>query len=132
MKKIILLTSTLFAINGYAQNYAAGIVLGAPTGLSGKMKINDINFLSLGLSGNYSYLNYNWKSKEGIGVENTTVYYGPGVVTKKSFGARGTLGLEYDIPKSQFHGFGEASVDLYFSDDFDTSAVAAIGARYTF
>lgn len=130
--KMIMLFLLVVPKLALANKYALGVMIGAPTGLSGTYDLSENNFLQMGVSGDYSYFDYQQYSDKEIKLENTKWYYGAGVVIKKSLGVRGASGLNYTFDDPDFCAFAEGAFNLFLGGDIKSSLSAAIGARYNF
>ena len=150
MKNILLLILLLFSfLSLNAQNrFGAGIILGEPTGLSLKYRINDTNSFEFGFGEsairdqhrNYYFLDYqfgindltNFKGREtvyaGIGIQHIT----KGVANELTWGMRGVMGLEYMIDSLPIDIFSEISYVLKFASEFNPSYTIVIGSRFYF
>ena len=133
MKKLMICAFILSStISSFASEYSLGVVLGNPTGLSGKYKLSEKNQLNTDLSAGYSTLDYMWKDKRNFDVQGLNWLYGAGAVIKKGIGARVLTGVEYDIKQYPFHLMANISFAIINSDDFKTHLGMALGARYDF
>ena len=150
MKNILLLALFLFCfISVNAQNqFGAGIILGEPTGLSFKYKINGSNSFEFGFGEsairnqhrNYYFLDYqfginnlmNFKGREtvyaGIGIQHIT----KGVSNDLTWGMRGVMGVEYMIDSLPVDIFSEVSYVVKFASEFNPSYTIVIGSRFYF
>jgi len=138
---VALLTGTVFA---QERGISLGIILGEPTGLSGKWMmssrtaVNGAAAWSLGqkdalhLHADYVFHNFAVFRDD---VDNLSLYYGIGgrlLLADKDnfFGARFPVGVEYtfsEIPLNAFFEFAPL-LDLLPKTDFDLNA--AVGVRY--
>jgi hypothetical protein len=124
----------LFSFSLLAKEASLGIVLGAPTGLSGKYKLSNSNALQLDLSSSYSALDYMWLSDENFRISNLEWSYGAGAIAKSGLGFRGVTNADYKLDDVPINVFGNISFNVYTDNDDKTSTFLgiAIGARYIF
>ncbi len=153
MKKILLLLTFIFilvlATNLLAQEsgYGIGVILGEPTGISGKYWLNDVNAVDAGLAfdlfngksslaihADYLYHNTNlikWKYK-------LPVYYGFGLRmrfssnTSSLFGVRGIAGVMMYMRKLPIDVFFEIAPSFRLLPITGLDLDIAIGGRYYF
>ena len=116
-------TSTLFA-----NEFALGVVVGTPTGLSGRYKLSTSNIVQTDISSAYSSVDYMWLDGRNFDVVGLNWLYGVGAVANKNIGVRGLTGVEYDLKDYPFHLVGNVS----FTIANGTQVGAAVGARYDF
>lgn len=137
-------------LHAYAEN-ALGIVIGDPTGLSGRMQLDSQHSLDGALAythGHYSgvhlHATYLWdkarvlKSNEGP----IFVYYGLGgrIITidngkhdgEVALGARAPIGLLYNFTNPNIEIFGELSAALDVVPETNVDLDIGIGARIRF
>lgn len=157
MKKILLalaIAGLLGKANAQSSGFGLGIMVGDPTGISGKYWLSGDRAADFGLAwslnGDYfhvhaDYLFHN-TSLISVSKGQLALYYGPGVRIRTwskgkwedhdgsqvSFGARFPVGLDYMFDGAPVDCFLELapSLDLVPSTTFDLDA--AIGARYWF
>ena len=164
MKKVILIILLLLIGAGSAQarvnepkyHYGLGVILGEPTGISGKYWLNDKEAYDLSVSfrfssylyvsGAYLYHNYDF-FKDAKYARDTALYYGVGLRLigdsehryRKHFredtydtilGVRGTIGLSYFIPNQPFEIFAELSPILNVIPGANLDFSAGVGARF--
>lgn len=133
--KILILTIlclSSFSVFSEASDFSLGVVLGTPTGVSGKYSLSDDNFLHADLSTGYSAIDYMWQDARNFDVENLKWLYGLGAVVRNGFGARGITEVEYHIPEYPFHGFANISMAVVSNKDIKSVLGFALGARYDF
>ncbi|MBI4656064.1 MAG: hypothetical protein HY746_04850 [Elusimicrobia bacterium] len=149
MKKIILIACLLAyqpilfaAQNNEPGRFGAGIVLGEPSGISGKYWLNKDNAINGAIGfGDVSihadYLWHNWKlfaqPKKGY----LTAYYGPGLKLQDKdkdtiFGIRAAAGASYEFEKHSVEIFMDLTPVLELSPDMDLDIDIGIGIRYWF
>ena len=152
MKKIfftaLFIAGLLAATNIHAQQnqFGLGVMVGAPTGLSGKYWVNDDNAIDFGIA--YSFVEANnafsfhadylfhakgWFPK----LDKLDFYYGYGlrIRTNKdqtSLGARGVAGLALMLKDSPVNIFVELAPVFKFIPSTALNLDASIGARYYF
>lgn len=151
MKKIFLVLTFLVIIisDGFSQQkeFGLGIILGSPSGFSGKYWMTEFNAIDFGMGYSFSgksnatnfHADYLWHNYNVIKVEaKVPLYYGVGARIKirqnsaSRFGVRGVLGVTY-FPS-------EIPIDLFFevvpvfnivpSTELDIEA--GLGFRYYF
>lgn len=133
MKKILLMICIVLTSSVYANEFAAGLILGTPTGLSGKFQKNDRNAFQIDFSTSYSTLDYLWYDDRNFDVDEIDWFYGVGAVLKNNgAGARAVSGIEYDIKDYPFHLLGNLSYSLLAEKKLSQYIGIAIGARYDF
>ena len=129
MKKLLLVCLLLsFATTSFASDYSLGVIVGTPTGLSGKYQLSSSNVIQADLSGGYSSVDYMWIDGRDFDVDGLSWLYGVGGVVNKNVGVRGVTGVEYDLNDYPFHFFG----NLSFTVTDGTQIGVALGARYNF
>ncbi len=164
MKRLmcLILLSLFFAASAEARvdepkyHYGIGVILGEPTGLSGKYWLNNKEAYDLSvsfrfgsylyLSGAYLYHNYDvFKKAKYAGA--ASLYYGAGLRLigdsehhyRKHFdndsystivGVRGTIGLSYFIPNQPCEIFLELSPVMNIAPATNLDFSAGVGARY--
>jgi len=149
MKKIfpvVVLLILFFSINNYGQDNGLGIgvMIGEPTGLSGKYWLNDTNALDFGLAYSFvrkhsavsmhvDYVYHNFdviQSKYRI-----PIYYGFGARIRlvndddNSLGARGVIGVAWLSDRVPFDVFLEIAPVFNLFPSTSLNLDAAIGAR---
>lgn len=151
--KIFVTLSLIFFSASYAaaEKYGLGVVLGDPTGVSGKMKLNDAHSVDAALaysSGRHSGLQFHsdylwdrarsWDTDEGP----LHMYYGLGgrlisyedkdKKSQVSIGPRGSLGVTFNINNPNLEFFGEGAVVVEVAPSINVDLDAGIGARIRF
>lgn len=150
MKKIaIVFLIILIASNYYAQDkgFGFGIMVGEPTGFSGKYWFNDTNALDFGVA--YSFV----RSVNALSLHadylyhlfdviksnyRIPVYYGFGARLRlisggdNSFGARGVIGLAWLSDKTPIDVFFELAPVFNLFPATSLNLDIALGARYYF
>lgn len=155
MKKIIILAicflmSVSFGTATAGSNssgFGLGIMLGEPSGLSGKLWSGEKNAFDFGLawstsknSGMAFHADYVWHKIDMVNVEKGALpfYYGIGVRYRDrdnsdgNIGVRVPFGLDYLFAQSAFDVFFEIVPILDLSPDTDFDINVAIGGRYFF
>jgi hypothetical protein len=164
MRKIVLLILLLLIAARFAEarvaepkyHYGIGVILGEPTGFTGKYWLNNKEAYDLSvsfrfssylyLSGAYLYHNYDvFKNMENPG--SAALYYGGGVrliadsehnyrkhydndTYDTIFGLRGTVGVSYVIPNQPFEVFIEFSPIMNITPATNLDFSAGVGARF--
>lgn len=134
-----------------AEDFALGIILGDPTGLSAKMKLNESHSLDGALaysSGRHSGIqlhgDYLWDRARSWATTQgpLNMYYGLGgrLISYKdskdksqiSVGPRGSLGLNFDFFNPNIEVFGELAAILEIAPSIEADLDLGIGARIRF
>ncbi len=125
-------------------NFGAGFVAGDPSGLSGKLWLNDKNALDFvaGFSLQDDWItlgaDYVWHEFGLIPVNagQLPLYYGMGVWTSVSnnaaIGARGVVGLEYLFPSAPLDVFLEVGPGVSILPNTGFGLTGGLGMRYYF
>ena len=135
-------------VNAQDKGFGAGIMVGQPTGFSGKIWANEINAMDFGVGFSFAkddngvnlHADYLWHSFSAIQSEEKFVlYYGPGLKLKAGnskvgtkFGIRAVLGLEWMASQSPIDVFLEIAPLFYVAPGTQFKVDAAFGARYYF
>jgi hypothetical protein len=150
--KLLLVTfifflSAFISIKAQDKNFGIGIILGEPTGLSGKYWMSPENAFDAGLA--YSFMEDN-KSfafhadylyhAEGVidKYYKMPLYYGFGVrfrvreIKENTFGVRGVIGLLIYLKDAPVDVFLEAAPVFRLLPDTNIDFDIAVGARYFF
>jgi len=145
----ILVLIALFCTPAPAEGgpFGLGIILGEPTGISGKFHISTRNAIDgavawslqedndLHLHGDYLYHNYSWISVE---TGELPVYFGIGGRIKirenhdDEVGIRFPIGLDYIFEEAPFDAFVEVVPVMNLAPDTEFDLNAAIGGRFFF
>lgn len=122
----------------------AGVVVGSPTGLTGKFWLSEGHALDLGLGFSEhvsiygDYLWHSWSALPQPAQGKLPGYLGLGVQIGDSsrhdsgLGLRAVAGLAYWLPRNPVEIFLEAVPVLELSDDTGLHLSAALGVRYYF
>ena len=147
---VVLLISISFGTATAGSNssgFGMGIMLGEPSGLSGKLWSGGNNAFDFGLawstsknSGVAFHADYVWHKMDMITVDKGALpfYYGIGVRYRNrdnsddNIGVRVPFGLDYLFAQSAFDVFFEVVPILDLSPDVDFDINVAIGGRYFF
>lgn len=125
-------------------SFGAGIIAGDPSGLSGKLWLNDKNALDFiaGFSIQNDWINLNcdyvWHDFGLIPVSSgqLPIYYGMGVWTSISnnaaIGARGIVGIEYLFPSAPLDVFLEIGPGTSIIPETHFGLSGGLGMRYFF
>jgi hypothetical protein len=146
----IVIVFVFAALSARAEDFGVGVILGDPTGLSVKMKMDGAHSLDGALaysSGRHSGLQFHgdylwdrarsWNTKGGP----LSMYYGLGgrVISYKndrnsevSVGPRGSLGVSFDLNNPNIELFGELAMILEVAPSMTADLDAGIGARIRF
>lgn len=135
----------------HAEDFAVGIILGDPTGLSGKMKLDGAHSMDGALafssgkhSGTQFHADYLWDRARSWGTDQGPLhmYYGLGGrlisyndkndKSQISIGPRGSLGLNFNINNPNIEFFGELAAILELTPSITADIDAGIGARIRF
>lgn len=153
LMKMSVMICLLFATGSVAsaEDFAVGVILGDPTGLSGKVKLNErhsidgaLAFSSGKHSGAQIHADYIWDRARSWGTTEgpLNMYYGLGGrlisynddrnSSKISIGPRGSLGLDFNINNPNIEFFGELALVLEVVPSITADLDAGIGARIRF
>ena len=155
MKKGLILTVALLMSISFgtatagsnSSGFGMGIMLGEPSGLSGKLWSGGNNAFDFGLawstsknSGVAFHADYVWHKMDMITVDKGALpfYYGIGVRYRNrdnsddNIGVRVPFGLDYLFAQSAFDVFFEVVPILDLAPDTDFDINVAIGGRYFF
>ena len=155
MKKVLILTVALLmsvffgtaTAGSNSSGFGMGIMLGEPSGLSGKLWSGGNNAFDFGLawstsknSGVAFHADYVWHKMDMITVDKGALpfYYGIGVRYRNrdnsddNIGVRVPFGLDYLFAQSAFDVFFEVVPILDLAPDTDFDINVAIGGRYFF
>jgi hypothetical protein len=144
-------TLMLMATAAHAEDYALGVILGDPSGLSGKAKQDGAHSIDGALAyssgkhhGMQFHADYLWDRARSWGTTQgpLDMYYGLGGRlisynddhdnSKLSIGPRGSLGLDFNINNPNLEFFGELALILEVSPEMTADLDAGIGARIRF
>lgn len=123
------------------KKFGVGIVVGTPTGLSGKYFLEDKKHAidgSFSISSNflYSHVGYLWHNFQVFGkVEEgqLPLHYGLGIITMGGhFGIRGVMGVSYIFKNYPFDLFIELTPVLAIVPKTEAFLSGGIGGRYFF
>ena len=130
------------------KGYGIGIILGEPSGLSGKYWLKNTNALDFGLG--FSFTNFNnsriqlhcdylWNNYNIFKTpERLVFYYGPGIKlltggnNDAKLGVRGVAGIGWLIKDAPLDVFFEIAPVVYIIPGTILKIDAGIGARYYF
>ena len=149
--KILFVLSLIFtALAARAEDFGVGVILGDPTGLSAKMKLDGDHSLDGALAystGKHSGLQLHadylrdharsWTTKGGpldlyYGLGGRVISYKEDHKSETSLGPRGSLGLSFDVFNPNIELFGELALILEVVPDMTADLDAGIGARIRF
>jgi hypothetical protein len=130
------------------KGYGIGIIIGEPTGLSGKYWLNNANALDFGLGFSFTHFNnsriqlhcdYLWNIYDLFKTsEKFVIYYGPGIKiltggsNDAKLGIRGVAGIGWFIKDAPLDLFFEAAPVVYLIPGTILKIDGGIGARYYF
>ena len=124
-----------------------GVLLGEPTGLSGKLWLSSENAVAMGLAGSrghdghrHLHLDYLWRNLNifNPGIDDIPMHYGLGVqletreVGDDHVGLRMPFGFSYWRAGAAYELFGEVVPVFEVSPNSDWKIQLAVGARYYF
>ena len=150
MKAWIILSVLLVSVMARAEDYAVGVILGDPTGLSVKMKLDDTNAVDGALAystGRYSGLQFHgdylwdnarsWHTEQGplamyYGLGGRIVSYKKDDVNEVSVGPRGSIGAHLNISNPNLEIFGELALILDVAPRMAADVDAGVGLRIRF
>lgn len=147
----VFLTTVFMLPAAQAEDFGLGVILGDPSGLSAKMKMDDRHSLDAALaysSGRHSglqlHMDYLWDRARSWGTTQgpLNMYYGLGGRlnsyddhhrnSQLSFGPRGSLGLNFNINNPNLEFFGELALILELIPSIAADLDAGIGVRIRF
>ena len=152
MKKPVLYITILLILGTISQaqdkGYGIGIILGEPSGLSGKYWLNNTNALDFGLGFSFTSFNnsrlqlscdYLWNNYNLLKTsEKLVIYYGPGAKlltggnNDAKLGVRGVAGIGWFIKDAPIDIFFEVAPVVYLIPGTILKIDGGIGARYYF
>ncbi|MFA6237179.1 MAG: hypothetical protein WC635_07625 [Bacteriovorax sp.] len=153
MRILLALSILLFTHSSFArEEYQLGVILGAPTGISGKMSLGNNRSVdaalayslshNLGLVFHADYLIENARSFSINAPQPLELYFGIGArvaaVDKGehkddvAVGPRAPIGISYTINNPNLYFFGELALVLNLIPDTDVDLDGAVGVRYRF
>jgi hypothetical protein len=152
--KVVILALSLLAITFSSNNLAAaqksgsgvGIIIGEPTGLSGKFWTSEKNAVDIGVAWSFVHegsfhlhADYLWHSFNVFKTNQPiALYYGVGGRMKASryhggnLGFRGTIGLDYFVAEAPFDIFIEAAPIMDLTPSTELEFNGGLGFRYFF
>lgn len=135
----------------HAEDFAVGVILGDPSGLSAKMKYDGSHSLDGALaysSGKHSgmqfHVDYLWDRARSWGTTQgpLDMYYGLGGrlisynddrdKSQISIGPRGSIGLSFNVHNPNIELFGELAMVLDVAPSISADLDAGVGARIRF
>ncbi|WP_413291119.1 hypothetical protein [Bdellovibrio sp. HCB337] len=151
MKMLAMLSLLLFTSLAHAEDFGVGIILGDPTGLSAKMKLDGSHSLDGALAfssgkrtGAQFHADYLWDRARSWGTTQgpLDMYYGLGGrlvsyeddddKSKLSIGPRGSIGLNFNINNPNIEFFGEVAAILEIAPSMAADLDVGVGARVRF
>lgn len=149
MKKIVMIVAMCaMAAPASAFNtkwYELGVIVGEPTGISGKMELADGTALDAAAAWSFSgedrlslHADKLWYRHGLLKVESgrLPLYYGLGIrlklEDKSKAGIRMPVGLQYYLEDSRLTFFGELAPILDLTPDTDLELNLAVGVRFIF
>ncbi len=149
-KILALVFMTLFSMEAFAaegDNLGLGVILGEPTGITGKYLLSDDSAIDAGAGWQTSgddrihvYADYLYHINDlfDVGTGSLPLFFGAGLRfisiedDDDEFGIRLPVGLEYIFPKLPIRIFGEVVPVLDLTPDTEFDLDAGIGIRYFF
>jgi hypothetical protein len=146
-KNILIAVICLAGLAGSAQaqkygDTGVGVVLGAPTGVTGKLWLDETQAFDAGLGWNNQltvygdYLWHGWNLLPQPAQGKMPVYLGLGAQARMysdtEFGIRGVVGIAYWLPRDPIELFAEIVPIFHISRNVGMGVDGAIGARYYF
>lgn len=153
MKRLLAIAICFLVQSSFArEEYQLGVVLGAPTGLSGKMSLGGNRYIDaafaysladdLGLELHADYLVENAHAFHINAASPVMLYFGIGgrvaVIDKGrhdgdlAFGPRAPIGLNYKMVNPNLEFFGELALCMDLVPDTNTDLEGGLGVRYRF
>lgn len=133
-----------------ADDFGLGVILGDPSGLSGKMKYDTYHSIDGALAystGKHSGMQFHadylwdkarsWETTQGpldmyYGLGGRLISYDEDHSSKVSIGPRGSIGLDFNINNPNIEFFGELALILEVAPSMTADLDAGIGARIRF
>lgn len=125
-----------------AGDFGAGVILGEPTGITGKFWLNDSRALDMGVGLNSSfslygdYLWHSWGVLPQPSEGKLPVYLGLGAQVRDSLhdslGLRAVAGIAYWLPRNPVEIFFEIVPVFHLAHDNGAEINGSIGLRYYF
>ena len=149
-KILVLAFMILFCVEAFASennNLGLGVILGEPTGVTGKYILNDESAIDAGAGWETSgddrihvYADYLFHINDlfDVGTGSLPLFFGAGVRfisiedDDDELGIRLPVGLEYVFPKLPIRIFGELVPVLDLTPDTELDLEGGIGIRYFF
>jgi len=141
---ILLVAGNLSAREQKKRNFGLGVVIGVPTGFTGKLWFNKTNAMEITLAWAFTYefqmnVDYLWH-RDGIfkvSEGRMPVYFGAGLRAQlrnlgSTLGIKGNVGFEYIFPKEPFGIFLELSPAVLLIPATDAVCDGGFGFRYYF
>ena len=150
MKAWIFLSVLFVSVMARAEDFGVGVILGDPTGLSVKMKLDDVNAIDGALaysSGRYSGLQFHgdylwnnarsWHTEQGplsmfYGLGGRVISYRKDDTNEVSVGPRGSIGAQLNISNPNLEIFGELALVLDLAPRMAADLDAGVGVRIRF
>ena len=147
---VILILSASVMLSAAERKVGAGFILGSPSGITGKLFLDEGNAVDIGLGvasgdGFYLYGDYLRHFSGVFPAENLILYFGigPGYhryekerrgekEVENRLEARLPIGLEYAVDKVPLGVFIELAPAMRVAPDFDFEVRGGIGLRYYF
>ncbi len=125
-----------------AGNFGAGVVIGAPTGATGKLWINDTQALDMGLAWNSQltvygdYLWHGWNILPQPAKGKLPLYFGVGAQVRtfddSEFSVRTVAGIAYWLPNNPVEIFAELVPLFHLTRHTGAGIDGSVGVRYYF
>jgi len=145
IKHITVFCALLLLLSGFAiardRDFGAGIILGSPTGVSGKLWLGGRRTaldaaLSVVSDGLYLHVDYLWHDYTALPKPEKgrlPLYYGiGGRISGSDLGARGVIGIEYIFAGYPFDLFFELAPVISLVPDVGFHLTGGLGGRYFF
>lgn len=145
-----LLAVLMMTSAAHAQDFGLGVILGDPSGLSGKMRMDGNHSLDGALaysSGKHAGMQFHadylwdrarsWGTTQGpldmyYGLGGRLISYNDDNKSQISIGPRGSLGLSFNINNPNLELFGELAMILEVTPSISADLDAGVGARIRF
>lgn len=152
MKVLITLIILIYSFNVFSNEYQLGVIIGYPTGISGKVELGNNRSVAgalaysldkkFGFHVHADYLFENVKSFHLKEINPLEVYYGIGTfltgiregnnADKTGVGVRSPLGLEINVTNPNIQFFVEVALALNLIPSTDVNLNGGVGVRYKF
>lgn len=152
MRKVLLLISVLFSVSAFSSQYQLGVMLGEPTGISGKYQLGNNRsvdaLLAYSLDNDFGlvlHADYLFEKARSFNLGEfgpLDLYYGIGgrIINIKhgkhkdelAIGPRAPIGLSYDLNNPNLQFFGELAIAFDLIPRTEVDLQGGLGVRIKF